>query len=322
MKTQNSKKKKFKLFDLNRDGKGVYEQESRKPNLKFFFVLLWRKFTQLLQLNLIMLLQVLPVLGIVLINIFGSKTFNVADTLYAPLYGVSKIVSSPSLLTKLDIVGKQIEAPLVTPLMLVGMLALGLFLFITFGWQNVGAAYVLRGLFRGEPIFIFSDFFYGIKKNFKQGLLIGMLDFACCSVLIVDIYFFITSPSNITNDIMLGIMVAVAIIYLFMRFYIYQLLITFDMKTIKILKNSLIFSILGVFRNLIGFVGIVLFLAIHLVFIIWLLPMGISIPLVLPFIYAPAIIGFITVYAAYPVIDKYLIAPYQNEAESVENIEE
>ena len=152
--------------------------------------------------------------------------------------------------------------------------------------------------------------------------MIGLLDFACCSVLIVDIYFFITSPSNITNDIMLGIMVAVAIIYLFMRFYIYQLLITFDMKTIKILKNSLIFSILGVFRNLIGFVGIVLFLAIHLVFIIWLLPMGISIPLVLPFIYAPAIIGFITVYAAYPVIDKYLIAPYQNEAESVENIEE
>ena len=196
MKNKNSKRKPFKLFDLNRDGKGVYEEENRKPNLKFFFVLLWRKFTQLLQLNVIMLLQVLPILGIVLINIFGAKTFNASEPLYAPLYGISKIVDSPALLNKLDLVSKQIEAPLITPLMLGGMAALGLFLFVTLGWQNVGAAYVLRGLFRGDPIFIFSDFFYGIKKNWKQGLIVGMLDFACSSVLIIDIYFFIVSFFN------------------------------------------------------------------------------------------------------------------------------
>ena len=313
MKNKNSKRKPFKLFDLNRDGKGVYEEENRKPNLKFFFVLLWRKFTQLLQLNVIMLLQVLPILGIVLINIFGAKTFNASEPLYAPLYGISKIVNSPALLNKLDLVSKQIEAPLITPLMLGGMAALGLFLFVTLGWQNVGAAYVLRGLFRGDPIFIFSDFFYGIKKNWKQGLIVGMLDFACSSVLIIDIYFFITSASTLANDIMLGIMVGVALIYVFMRFYIYQLLITFDMKTVKILKNSLIFAILGIFRNLLGLVGIVILLAFHLLFIMWLLPMGISIPLILPFIYVPAIVGFISVYAAYPVIDKYLITPYKNE---------
>ena len=315
LKNKNQKKKIFKFFDLNRDGKGVYEEENRKPNLKFFFILLWRKFTQLLQLNLLMLLQVFPILGIVLINIFGAKTFNMSETVYAPMYGISKIIDSPALLSRLDVVSKQIEAPLVSPLMLGGMVALGLFLFVTFGWQNIGAAYVLRGLFRGEPVFIFSDFFYGIKKNLKQGLFVGMIDFACVSVLAIDIYFFVTSKSSVMNDIMLGIMVAVAIIYFFMRFYIYQLLITFDMKTIKILKNSLIFSILGIMRNLLAFIGIVIFMAIHLVLILWLLPMGISIPLVLPFIYAPAVITFITVYAAYPVIDKYLIAPYVNETQ-------
>ena len=41
LKTHTQKKdKKFKLFDMNRDGKGVYEQESRKPTLKFFFHLI------------------------------------------------------------------------------------------------------------------------------------------------------------------------------------------------------------------------------------------------------------------------------------------
>ncbi|MBQ8848885.1 MAG: hypothetical protein IJ011_00965 [Clostridia bacterium] len=313
MKNKNEKKKKFKLFDLNRDGKGVYEEENRKPNLKFFFVLLWRKLTQLLQLNLLMLFQVLPILGIVLINIFGAKTFNTSSALYAPLYGISKIVDSPALFNKLDLIGNQIEAPLVTPLMLLGMAVLAIFLFITFGWQNVGAAYVLRGLFRGDPVFVFSDYFYGIKKNWKQGLIVGMIDFVCCAVLIIDIYFFMTSASSLGIDIMLGIMVAVAIIYIFMRFYIYQLLITFDMKIIKMIKNSLIFSILGIFRNLMGLIGIVLLLALHVILIIWLLPMGITIPLILPFVYIVAIIGFISVYAAYPVIDKYMIAPYESE---------
>ena len=276
---------------------------------------------QLLQLNLMMLFQVLPILGIILINIFGAKTSNVSDAVYAPLYGISKIVDSPALLNKLDLVSRQIEAPLVTPIMILGMAVLALFLFVTFGWQNVGAAYVLRGLFRGEPVFVFSDYFYAIKKNLKQGLIVGMLDFICCSVLTVDIYFFLTSASSIGIDIMLGIMVAVAIIYIFMRFYIYQLLITFDMKIFKIIKNSLIFSILGIFRNLVAAVGMVLFIGIHILFIIWLLPMGITIPLVLPLVYIISIIAFMSVYAAYPVIDKYLIKPYEteNSAEHMEN---
>ena len=321
MRRKEQKTRKFKLFDLNRDGKGVYEEESRKPNLKFFFILLWRKMVQLLQLNLMMLFQVLPILGIILINIFGAKTSNVSDAVYAPLYGISKIVDSPALLNKLDLVSRQIEAPLVTPIMILGMAVLALFLFVTFGWQNVGAAYVLRGLFRGEPVFVFSDYFYAIKKNLKQGLIVGMLDFICCSVLTVDIYFFLTSASSIGIDIMLGIMVAVAIIYIFMRFYIYQLLITFDMKIFKIIKNSLIFSILGIFRNLVAAVGMVLFIGIHILFIIWLLPMGITIPLVLPLVYIISIIAFMSVYAAYPVIDKYLIKPYEteNSAEHMEN---
>ena len=321
MRRKEQKTRKFKLFDLNRDGKGVYEEESRKPNLKFFFILLWRKMVQLLQLNLMMLFQVLPILGIILINIFGAKTSNVSDAVYAPLYGISKIVDSPALLNKLDLVSRQIEAPLVTPIMILGMAVLALFLFVTFGWQNVGAAYVLRGLFRGEPVFVFSDYFYAIKKNLKQGLIVGMLDFICCSVLTVDIYFFLTSASSIGIDIMLGIMVAVAIIYIFMRFYIYQLLITFDMKIFKIIKNSLIFSILGIFRNLVAAVGMVLFIGIHILLIIWLLPMGITIPLVLPLVYIISIIAFMSVYAAYPVIDKYLIKPYEaeNSAEHLEN---
>lgn len=322
MKKIEKNKKKFKLFDFNRDGKGVYEQEDRKPNLKFFFILLFRKITQLLQLNAMMLFQALPILGIVAIYVFGSKLYLSTDTLYSPLYGISKVIESPALFFRLDQVGHHAETVWFTPWMIVGMVILALFLLITFGWQNVGAAYVLRGLFRGDPVFVFSDYFHAIKRNFKQGLIIGLIDFICCATIFLDLLFFLSNDSMF-SAIIFGIIVAVAIIYVLMRFYIYQLLITFELKTTKILKNALIFSILGIFRNLVAIIGIALLLAIHILLIIWLLPMGISIPMILPFFYILSIIGFITVYAAYPVIDKYMIKPYENEqAESSEETAE
>ncbi len=309
MKKIEKNKKKFKLFDMNRDGKGVYENESRNPNLKFFFVLFFRKFTQLLQLNLLMLLQVLPILGVIAIFVFGAKTHTASQMIFAPLYGIANAVGSPALLSKLDLMSIQLSVPYLTPWMIAGIAACGLFLFVTFGWQNVGAAYVLRGLFRGDPVFVFSDFFYGIKKNFKQGLILGMIDFVCCLVLVIDIIFFFTSSSSI----MLGIIVAVAIIYFLMRFYFYLLLITFDIKIIKLLKNALIFSVLGVLRNVMASLGIILLIAFHIALVFLLLPMGVSIPIVIPFIYIFAVFGFMVVYAAYPVIEKYMITPYENQ---------
>ena len=86
MKNRDKKEKKFKLFDMNRDGKGVFEVENRKPTLKFFFILTKRKFTQLLQLNLMMLFLVIPILVIVGLYFGGTKTPTITDAIYVQLY--------------------------------------------------------------------------------------------------------------------------------------------------------------------------------------------------------------------------------------------
>ena len=309
------KKKRFKLFDMNRDGKGVYEEENRKPTFGFFFKLLFRKFGKLVRFNFIMLFQVFPIIGVAAIIIFGSSTYNASNSLYAPLYGMSQVVDSSAVNTQLDMVSKQVETPLFTPGMIIGIGLLALFLFVTFGWQNVGAAYVLRGIYRGDAVFIFSDYFHGIKKNWKQGLFVGMIDFVCSAVLIYDLYILWTSGASLR----FGFILAISIIYVFMRFYIYQMLITFNIKTFKILKNALIFSVLGILRNLLALLGIVFLIGLHIFLIFLLLPIGISIPLVLPFFYIVAVIGFISVYAAYPIIDKYMIAPYKKADTSSES---
>ena len=102
-------------------------------------------------------------------------------------------------------------------------------------------------------------------------------------------------------------------------------MLTFDLSVKKILKNALIFTVLGIKRNLLAILGLLVFIALHVALILFFLSMGITIPIILPFFYAMAIMRFITTYAAFPIIEKYMITPYQKEEapeDAVEEIEE
>ena len=82
------------------------------------------------------------------------------------------------------------------------------------------------------------------------------------------------------------------------------------MKITKILKNSLIFSILGIKRNILALLGIVLLIALHIFITIYLITGPFGFVIILPLVYIFATTAFMACYAAYPTIDKYLIAPY------------
>ncbi len=312
-----NKKRKFNLFNMNKDGKGVYEHEDRKPTLKFFFKLLWRKFSAILQLNLLMLIHIVPIVALVFVFFMGEKTPTITNTAFPALYGINFIGTTGGA-PLLDISSISMGIPVFSPVINVVIISVAVVWALTFGWQCVGSAYVLRGLFRGDPVFVFSDYFYGIKRNFKQGFLMGLLDVLIIGVLIVDLAFF---ASN--GGFMYFVIFAIMFLYMIMRFYIYLMLITFDLKITKIIKNSLIFTALGIKRNLMAVLGIAALIALNFFLMIWLVPSGIALPLLLPLLYLMGTLGFITTYAAYPVIDKYMIAPYvkKNNEDDVENEE-
>ena len=111
---------------------------------------------------------------------------------------------------------------------------------------------------------------------------------------------------------------ALAIIYFIMRFYIYLLLVTFDMKTFKIIKNSFIFSILGIKRNIMALLGIILVVVIHALMIWFLISTPLGFTMILPFVYILALTAFMSAYAAFPIIDKYLIEPYAEKEDEEE----
>ena len=310
-----AKKKKFKLFDMNRDSKGAKE-ENRKPTFAFFFKLFFRKFPQLLTLNLLMIFQAIPLVVIALVYFIGDKTPTATNILFAPLYGINQIFPNPQVSVLLDLSSVQMGLPSISPTMGWIMIGLVAFLALTWGWQNVGATYVLRGLVRGDAVFVFSDFFYAIKRNFKQAFFMGLIDFIICAVLAVDFIYFYQITGSFGIDIMYFMIFALIIIYFIMRFYIYHLLVTFDLKNFKILKNALIFSILGIMRNILALLGILLLTVLHIVLIMLLIPVGISLSIVIPMIYLLAATAFMGAYAAYPVIDKYMIKPYQTTDDS------
>ena len=97
-------------------------------------------------------------------------------------------------------------------------------------------------------------------------------------------------------------------------------MVTFDLSIAKILKNSLIFALVGWKRNILALLGIVaaVFLNLMLFSSGFLIPIGIAMPLVALF----AVIQYISAYAAWFKIKQIMIDPYaKDEPDEFDDIE-
>jgi hypothetical protein len=83
-------------------------------------------------------------------------------------------------------------------------------------------------------------------------------------------------------------------------------MITFDLSIFKILKNALIFSLLGFKRNIVAFLAGLAVWVIDYVILMTFLPIG----MVLPVIFLVSLTMFMGIYAAYPKIKEIMIDPY------------
>lgn len=132
----------------------------------------------------------------------------------------------------------------------------GLLLFLTYGAANVGMTYILRGMVRRQYVYLWHDFMQAIKRNFKQALVMGALDLAVMALLAYDLLVYRANDVNFIYNLFFYLILLFTILYFMMRFYIYLIMITFDLSLIKIIKNALIFSLLGIKRNLMAIIGI------------------------------------------------------------------
>lgn len=316
---QQQKKKRFKLFDSQREGKGITkEQANLPPNLKKFFILYRRDFSRLLSVNMLFVLGNFPVFFLLYaLSGFASLDFATpALGIYPAFSGVLTHTGiTPLNLVINGTIGAQVSASLYTPFAYV-CFGLALLTFFTFGLVNVGTAYVLRNMVKGDPVFVWSDFWYAVKRNFKQGFFFGMVDLLILSLLPFNILHY-SANTGFWNGVLFWLTIIAGIIYLVMRRYIYIQMVTFELKILKILKNALILAILGFKRNVLAFLGILLLctLTILCAYSGVLLSLAIALPLVILFSNG----AYMTTYAAYFKIKEMMIDPYYSEHESSAN---
>ncbi len=297
--------------NLDKDGKGVEKDDeiiAENPNLKNFFVLLARKLNQILTVNLMMVAGNFPIFFALFViggylSIHTTSPYYLA---YAPLRSVVMFDPSPATGALWSVFSRQASVTILTTgdYILLGLAALAI---LTFGPVRVGVTYIHRNIVRGEPVFLWHDFWYCIKRNVRQSFVYGIMDVVISGLIIYDILFFnLNYGTSMMTDIMFFMSLMLGFIYAFMRIYIYLMLITFDLSIFKMFKNALYFTVLGVKRNLMAFLGIVLVLMINYLLLATFFPLGVILPLVI----VPSLCVLIGIYAAFPKIKEIMIDPY------------
>ncbi len=303
------------LFRYDRPGKGVKKEKKDDYSLGRFFKLTKEHFWKLVSVNIFYVFCNFPVF-FALYAISGNLdvAFSTPGTgSYQALYGVLQNDPSPSLFAKWSMGSRLVESGYGG--VWVGVFfGISLLILLTFGFTNAGLACVTRNIARGTPLDLAADFFKTMKKNWKQALPLGILDCFAIFMLAFDvIYFYYNSLNSADFFTLLLLFVAlyIAVVYFMMRFYMYTIMITFDLKLTKILKNAYIFSQLGIKRNLMAALGIALLTVLNAVLFFVLTPVG----AIAPFIITFALGAFMASYAAYAPIKKYMIDPYYDPAQ-------
>ena len=178
-----------------------------------------------------------------------------------------------------------------------------------------GFAYVLRNFSQERHAFVWSDFKDAAKKNLKQSIAVFWINTVLFALLGLAIWFWYSMyMKNQTLMFALPFVVCIlgAVMLLFMQYYIYLILVTFDIKLKKLYKDALILAIYALPKNIL----ITLIIAVSSMFIVTVPQTG-ALALsafgaaLLIFLYF-SFVGLATVFISYPVIKKTMIDPYKD----------
>ncbi|MCX7842237.1 MAG: DUF624 domain-containing protein [Clostridia bacterium] len=264
----------FGFFDYTKPGPGIPKDAPPKHPVIVFFEIYSRKFWNLVKLNILFSIFNLPAIAtMAFLVIISQMSFS--------------SVAGDDLL--MDFVLRFI---------------LGSFLLciplVTVGPAQAGFTFVLRNYAREEHAFIWSDFKEHALKNFKESVIISVIDLIVAIIIAIDLRIYMTmQKGNFLITIASAMLVLSFIIYLMMHMYIYPMLVTFKLGIKQIYKNALIFAVIRFLPNL----GILVLCAAVLMasFIYPFIGM-----MLFPLI-TVSTIGLITNFYVYPALKKHII---------------
>ncbi len=189
---------------------------------------------------------------------------------------------------------------------------------VTTGLAQVGMAYICRMVARDKHVFVVSDFFGAIKRNWKRALPLGIINLVINIIFAADMYvWYIFWTQDIINKTWGSIIFAVSMFLFamlsFARFYQYTLMVTFDYNLKTIIKNSWLMATIGIKHNLI--IGATLLLLYFGAYGLLCIDVrfGIAAITMIGFFLFPAFRMFLIQFNVFPEIKRSIIDPYYEE---------
>lgn len=281
--------------NYNKPGKGVNKRDPNQPRITTFFEILPRKIWNLCKVNMLSLVTAIPFF-IVTMFITGI----ISTRFISPLSAVANDPEFASAIVLLDLGSRVILSSIFA-------------VFYGMGPVSAGATYIIRNYGREEHCWLVSDFFEKFKSNFKQSIVVWIIDLAALFLLTVAIDFYMKSGIYI----LAFILVFVALIYTLMHLYIYQIMITFELSLKHIFKNSLIFALAKAPKN---FLLLLISILVHIgipvaAMLISHNPMVAIVFVLLEILLLPALTSFTTNFFIYSDIEKYINLAQKSETE-------
>lgn len=188
---------------------------------------------------------------------------------------------------------------------------------LTNGIANAGITHVARNTARGKHSFGMSDFFETVRKNWKQSLAAGIINTVITVIVVFACRFYYISYLQ-TNSLFwlvgFGVSLSIFMLFTFSQYYMWTMIITFDLKLSAIYKNSFKFAILNLWRNLLLGVLLLITYTVYFLFVFFLpYPIVWALAAIVAICTLPTYRFLMIQFVAFPAIKKYMIDPYYKE---------
>lgn len=209
-------------FYYGKSGKGDFTQEDLPANRwQLFWQMLRVRLSGLIRLNLMYAVVWLPAIFVIILGVLGFAAGAVTET--------GEVMENATQIMSGNLV--------MTLMLLVPCLAIT-------GPFTAGVCYVTRNWARDEHAFVWSDFKDAIKANWKQSLVVSIINavMPLLCYLGITIYMGLTDQ-NLLFMIPLMLMVMMFMIWALMISYIYPLIVSYELKLKDVFRNAFLLAV-------------------------------------------------------------------------------
>lgn len=271
--------------NYSKPGKGVNKRNPDQTRGQIFVEILPRNIWKLTKLNLLYLMALIPFLAITMIlsGLISSQIVSAMATHFET--GMTNDV-----IVKYDL-----------------LIRLGLsFLFTVFlgqGPVTAGMTFIAREYGNENNCWLISDFFDKVKANFKQGIVLWIVDLLVLFGGVVAITFYVTANLSF----LAVVVIALLNIYILAHIYIYQMMITYDLKLRYLLSNSVLIALGELPRSLLIYVSmIVVYIALPTLVLFFGKGLIFLVVLIAEIILFPTLTAFSVNFYIKPLLEKYV----------------